>query len=306
MTLDPTPSAQPESDAAAGPIVGADDGLDVSRPHPARVYQAWLGGKDTFGPDRDAAERVATLAPWVVQGARANRAFLRRAVRHLASRGIEQFLDLGAGLPAPGNVHEVAQAVNPAVRVVYVDLDPVVLAHARALLACDTRTIVVPGDLREPAAILTDPDVSAHLDLSRPVAVLLLAVLHFVRDSEAPARIVADLRERVAPGSAVVISHVADLPDGDRPARAAATRKAAGLYEELAGPFTLRTPDQITGLFAGLDLLDPGVVPANQWRLPGTRPGRPVPILAGVARIPGPATTTGPAPSLLVKAHFSR
>lgn len=295
MTLDPTPSAQPDPGTPAGPTLGAADGLDVSRPHPARVYQAWLGGKDTFGPDRDAAERVATLAPWVIQGARANRSFLRRAVRHLSSSGIDQFVDLGAGLPAPGNVHEVAQAVNPAARVVYVDLDPVVLIHARALLACDARTIAVPGDLRDPAAILTDPDLCAHLDLSRPVAVLLLAVLHFVRDSEDPARIVAELRERLAPGSAVVISHVADLPDGHRPERTAATREAAGLYEELAGPFALRTPDQIGELFEGLDLLDPGVVPANQWRPTRARPGPPVPILAGVARIPASSATPGSA-----------
>jgi SAM-dependent methyltransferase len=229
-----------------------------------------------------------------VQGSRANRAFLRRAVRYLASHGVDQFLDLGAGLPAPGNVHEVAQAVNPAARVVYVDLDPMVLVHARALLAYDARTTVVPGDLRDPAAILADPDVGAHLDLSRPVAVLLVAVLHFVRDGEGPARIVADLRERLTPGSAVVISHVADLHDDERPERAAATREAAALYEELAGPFTLRAPDEIARLFTGLDVLDPGVVLANQWRPPRTRPSPPVPVLAGVGRVRDPKPPSPP------------
>jgi hypothetical protein len=225
----------------------------------------------------------------VVAGAQqANRAFLRRAVGHLARSGVDQFLDLGSGLPAPGNVHEVAQAVVPAARVVYVDVDPVVMVHARALLACDERTIAVPGDLRDPAAILTHPDVRAHLDLTRPVVVLLLAVLHFVADTEDPAGIVAGYRDRLAPGSAIVISHVADLPDPDQPDRAAATRDAAAVYEELAGPFTLRTPERITGMFHGLDLLPPGVVPANRWRPRRSRPGPAVPILAGVGQVPVP------------------
>jgi hypothetical protein len=131
--------------------------------------------------------------------------------------------------------------------------------------------------------------------MSRPVAVLLVAVLHFVRDSEGPARVVADLRNRLSPGSAVVISHVADLPESDRPERAAATREAAALYEDLAGPFTLRTPDEIAGLFDGLDVLDPGVVPANQWRPPRARPGPPVPVLAGVGRVRDPKPATPPA-----------
>lgn len=151
------------------------------------------------------------MAPWVVSGVRANRAFLRRAVEALAESGIDQFLDLGAGLPSAGNVHEVAQGVNPAARVVYVDNDPVVLAHARALLATDERTVAVAGDFLDPSGILVDPAVRGHLDFSRPVAVLLVAVLHFVPDEADPAGCVAVLRDAVAPGSALVLSHVADL-----------------------------------------------------------------------------------------------
>lgn len=286
MTPDPVPHPGTEpTQTAAGPA-----GLDLSRPQAARVYAHWLGGKDTFGPDRDTAEKVAAVAPWVVAGARANRAFLRRAITCLTRSGIDQVLDLGSGLPAPGNVHEVAQAVNPAARVVYVDVDPVVMVHSRALLACDERTVAVPGDLRDPAAILADPDVRAHLDLTRPVVLLLLAVLHFVADTEDPARIVAGYRDHLAPGSVIVISHVADLPDPDKPNRAAATRDAAAVYEKLAGPFTLRTRKQITGLFHGLDLLPPGVVPANRWRPRRSRPGPVVPILGGVGRVPEPGT----------------
>jgi SAM-dependent methyltransferase len=259
--------------------------LDVCRPHPARVYHHWLGGKDTFGPDRAVAAKVAEIAPWVVAGARGNRAFLTRVVTHLARAGISQFLDVGSGLPAAGNVHEVAQAVDPDARVVYLDHDPIVLIHARALLACDDRTIAACGDARDPAGILGNPDVRRHLDFSRPIAVLFIAVLHFLRDDD-PAGVVAAFREALAPGSCIAISHVADLPDGDGPARAAATREAVGVYEEMAAPFVLRTCEQITGLFTGLRLLDPGVVPVQLWRPARGRPGPVVPVLGGVGHVP--------------------
>ena len=262
-------------------------GLDTSRAHPARVYDRWLGGKDHFGVDRVVADRVAELAPWAAVGARANRAFLARAVRFLTVRGVTQFLDLGAGLPAAGAVHEVARSCCPDARVCYVDVDPVVLVHARALLADET-TIAVPGDVRDPGAILADPVVRAHLDLDRPVAVLLVAVLHFLTPQDDPGAVVAALREVLAPGSYVVISHVADLPDDPhQPAgRAEATRQAAQIYQELAAPFTLRTRDQIAGLFTGLDLVDPGLVPVHRWRPGRGRPGQPVPVLAGIGRVP--------------------
>lgn len=254
-------------------------------PHPARIYDFWLGGKDNFAQDREVGARVAEIAPWAVTGARANRAFLTRAVRYLARSGIAQFLDIGAGLPTAGNVHEIAQQVNPKARVVYVDNDPIVLCHARALLATDEYTVAVGGDARDPAGILADPAVRAHLDFDRPVGVLFVAVLHFVREEEDPARIVAIFRDALAPGSRVVISHVGDLPDDGGPVRASATLEAVDLYGKLAAPFTLRTREQVTALFDGWELEPPGVVPAHLWR-PTRAPRKPItPVLAGLGRL---------------------
>jgi SAM-dependent methyltransferase len=271
-------------------------GFDPLRPNPARVYEHWLGGKDAFGPDRAVAEKVAQIAPWVVAGARGNRSFLTCVITYLARSGITQFLDVGSGLPTSGNVHQIAQRINPDSRVVYVDLDPVVLVHARALLATDPGTIAVAGDARDPHAILNDPDVRAHLDLSRPVAALFIAVLHFVREEECPAGIVAAFQDALAPGSHIAISHVADLPDHEGPDRAAATREAVKTYRDLATPFVLRTHAQVTALFAGLDLLEPGVVPVHLWRPARGRPGPAVPVLGGVGRLPalGQDRQTGP------------
>jgi SAM-dependent methyltransferase len=266
------------------------------------VYNAWLvGGKDNFAADREVADRVARVAPWAVTGARANRSFLKRAVSYLAREGITQFVDVGAGLPSAGNVHEVAQRFQPDARVCYIDNDPVVLTHARALLAGET-TIAVAGDARDPQAILADPAVRAHIDLQRPAAVLFVAILHFLRTEDDPAAVVAAFRDALAPGSFVVISHVADLPDSHTdPERADATREAAKLYEDLAAPFVLRSQEAIAGLFAGFDLVEPGLVAANEWRPPRGRPGPAVPVLAGVGRLRAsdpPSTagsvTTGP------------
>jgi SAM-dependent methyltransferase len=223
-----------------------------------------------------------------VTGARGNRAFLTRVITHLARSGITQFLDVGSGLPTAGNVHQIAQRINPDSRVVYVDVDPEVLVHARALLATDPGTIAVAGDARDPHTILNDPDVRAHLDLSRPVAALFIAVLHFVPEDGDPAGIVAAFRNTLAPGSHIAISHVADLPDHEGPDRAAATREAVETYQELAAPFVLRTHAQVTALFAGLDLLTPGVMPVHLWRPTRARPGPAVPVLGGVGRLPAP------------------
>jgi hypothetical protein len=175
-----------ESEFAAGAHPGdtspggaeglAERGFDTDRAHPARVYNKWLSGKDNFAADREVAEQVARIAPWAVTGARANRAFLRRAVSFLARQGITQFVDVGAGLPSAGNVHEVARRFQPDARVCYLDNDPVVLAHARALLA-GKNTIAVAGDARDPQTILADPEIRAHIDFGRPVAVLFIAII---------------------------------------------------------------------------------------------------------------------------------
>ncbi|MEV0997812.1 SAM-dependent methyltransferase [Nonomuraea sp. NPDC050202] len=231
-------------------------GFDPKTPSVARLYDYLLGGKDHFPADRAAAERILEVAPELRAAARANRAFLGRAVRFLAGAGVEQFLDIGTGLPAPGNVHEVA----PAARVVYVDRDPVVLVHARALLAGQGDTTVVEGDLREPEALLKDPEVLRALDFDRPVGVLLSAVMHHVEDADEPEKIVATLRDALAPGSYLVLSH------GTSDARAAAVERATEVYRTADTPLTLRGRERIAGLFQGFELVDPGLVWLPEWR----------------------------------------
>jgi hypothetical protein len=257
--------------------------IDTSRPHPARVYDYLLGGKDHFEPDRVAGDAVARAAPFVREAARGNRAFLSRAVTFLAARGVDQFLDIGAGLPAAGNVHEVAQRVSPAARVVYVDNDPVVLSHAQAILATDDRTIAVRGDLRVPGEILTCPAVRAHLDFTRPVAVLLVAIVHFVLDEEDPAGIVASLRDALPGGSYLVLSHATNQFQGRHAAgRRADALTAAKVYSDLTAPFLLRDARQIQDFFRGWTLASPGLVPAHRWR-PDHKPKAAIPVLAAVA-----------------------
>jgi hypothetical protein len=231
------------------------------------VYNVWLGGKDHFAPDREAARRVAECRPQVVAGARANRQFLGRVVRHLAGkRGITQFLDIGTGLPAPENTHEVAQSLDPAARIVYADNDPIVLAHARALMtstregACDC----LDADLHDPAAILAG--AARTLDLARPAAILLLAVLHFVPDADDPGGILATLAAGLAPGSYVALSHVtSDF------APAAVASGVAAYNEAVPAGITARSHAQVSALLGGLSLVAPGVVPVSEWRPdPGT------------------------------------
>src|SRR5215831_2934812 len=236
--------------------------FDPSVPHAARVYGYWLGGKDHYPADRLVAEEVMARRPQVVAGARANRAFLARAVRYLAREcGVRQFLDIGSGLPAPDNTHEVAQAIAPSCRIVYVDNDPLVLTYARALLtssgpgSCD----YIDTDLRDTKAVLAG--AARTLDFTQPIAVLLLAVLHFIPDADDPAAITAALASTLASGSYLVISHLT----GDfAPAPVAAGVDA---YNTLVPTALIpRTHTQVTGLFAGLPLVPPGVVPLTEWR----------------------------------------
>ena len=226
-----------------------------TRPNPARIYDYWLGGKDHFECDRDVAVEVARTAPWAPAGARACREFLRGSVLWLTAAGADQFLDIGSGLPTAGNVHQVAQTLNPTARVVYVDHDPVVLVHARTLAATDPGVSVLDGDARSPAAILDAVRDGGLLDLDRPVVLLLSALLHFIGDHDHPHQILATLREALAPGSYLLISHVVadDDPVGQR-TRAAVEQSAAS-----AGGFSARTTAEITALFDGFDLVPPGV-----------------------------------------------
>jgi hypothetical protein len=247
------------------------------------VYAYWIGSKDHFPADRKAAEQVIRLRPQVVAGARANRAFLARVVRFLAADcGIRQFLDLGTGLPAPDSTHEVAQQVAADCQVAYVDNDPIVLTHARALLTSTTpgSCDYIDADVRDTGTILTH--AARTLDLSRPVAVLALAVLHFIPGSDDPPGIVATLAAGLAPGSYLAISHLtADFA----PERV--TAAVTAYNTQVSVPVTPRTHAQVSALFGGLPLVAPGVVPVTEWRpsLAGLPHRLTADLYAGVASI---------------------
>jgi S-adenosyl methyltransferase len=234
--------------------------FDVSRPNIARVYDYLLGGKDNFAADRGVGEQIMASLPAVQVGVRAQRALLGRVVRYLVEEaGIRQLIDIGSGLPTADNVHEIAQRINPPTRVVYVDNDPVVLSHARALLADNTATIVVDGDLRHPAGILQNPDVLAHLDWDRPVGLLLCGILHHLLDEEHPTEVMAGLCRSIPAGSYVFIHHLLDCGDP------AVADVQAALQQGL-GRGQFRTRAQIRDLFTGLELVEPGLVLVPDWR----------------------------------------
>ena len=249
--------------------------IDVTRPHPARMYDYGLGGKNHFAADRAVADQVLAAMPTARTIARENRKFLGRAVRYLAAEaGIRQFLDIGSGLPATGNVHEVAQAVAPRSRVVYVDHDPLVLVHARALLASspEGRTGYIQADLRDPASILASPVTRETLDFSQPVALVLCAILHFLADADHPASILATLLGALPPGSYLVASHgTSEHSPPDENEAALRAYRASGIT------FQQRDSDDFARLaFTGLDLVPPGVVLASEWHPEGNAP-RPSP-----------------------------
>jgi hypothetical protein len=254
-----TPWSDPVATADAGDgTADAASRIDTSKPHPARIYDYLLGGKQNFAADRDVAEQVTENMPVIPRLARANRAFLGRAVRYTAQQGVKQFLDIGAGLPASGNTHEVAQSVHPDASVVYVDNDPLVTVHGRALLADEARTRVFEADLRDPKAILAHPDVTALIDFEQPVALLLVAVLHFFPDEADPEGVIATLTGQLAPGSHLVISHAgSDLIPADSEGMEAYQSASEG---------ALRDRAQITGFFEGFDLVEPGLVRVPEWR----------------------------------------
>jgi SAM-dependent methyltransferase len=237
--------------------------LDTSTANVARMYDYYLGGKDNFEADRVAAEKVLTQMPGQRRSALENRRFLRRAVGFLAGEaGIDQFLDIGVGLPTQGAVHEVAHEINPRSRVAYVDYDPVVVAHANALLATPDQSVVVAEDIRRPRELLANPVIRGHLDFGRPVAVLVLAIVHFVSDEDDPAAITASLREALAPGSYLVLTHVCQelLPDK------AAAERAKDVYQQAGQPIQARPAAEIRGFFGDFELVEPGLVPKHSWR----------------------------------------
>ena len=239
------------------------DRLDSSTPNVARMYHHYLGGRETFQADRDAAEQVLAALPVTRLSVAEIREFVRRAVRFLAGEaGVDQFLDLGMGLPAQHAVHEVALQVNPAARVVYVDNDPVVVSHGDALLAKPGIAVVVRADLRRPAELLALPEVRAHLDFSRPVAVLLVSVMHFIADADDPYGLVSTIRDALAPGSYLALSHAsADFVPDEH-----VVRRAVAAYEKTNAPAWPRSRADILRFFDGFDLVEPGLVPKPQWR----------------------------------------
>jgi O-methyltransferase involved in polyketide biosynthesis len=268
------------ADGAQPPVV-----VDTTVSHSARIWNYWLGGKDNYAADREAGDRIAAMLPSIVAQARADRAFLGRAIRYLAgAEGIRQFLDIGTGLPTADNTHQVAQRVAPESRVVYADNDPLVLVHARALLtstpegACD----YIEGDLRDPDEILAQ--AARTLDFTVPVALMLLGIVHHLPDTDEPYLIVRRLVAALPPGSFVAINHSTSAVHG------AAMEEAVAHWNKVGTPsMTLRSPEQIARFFDGLELLEPGVVSCSRWRPALTSADRPpaeVDEFAGVARKP--------------------
>jgi hypothetical protein len=239
-------------------------GIDASVAHPARRYNYWLGGKDNFAADRASGDELQRLFPKVRLGALANRALLRRATRFLAAEaGIRQFLDIGTGLPTADNTHQVAQAVAPASKIVYVDNDPLVMTHARALLTStpEGRTAYLEADLNEPAKILSDPILHQTLDLTQPVGLMLIAVLHFVHGHGAAGPIVRELLDALPSGSYLVATHATS--DFGTPEQQELYQR---LVDEGKSDVWTRGRDEFAALFDGLELVEPGVVPASEWR----------------------------------------
>jgi hypothetical protein len=270
-----------------GPDIAAEDsggiavpGFDLLVPSPARMYDYCLGGKDNFPADREAAELALSLVPFGREVARANRHFLARAVTTMARSGIGQFIDLGTGLPTRPNVHEVAPSVHPDARVLYVDNDPMVCSHARALLATNDGVAAIRWDIRTPQAILNDPVTCALIDFTQPVGVLFVAVLHFLTDDDQPGERVAAFRWRMASGSMLAVSHITS--DGTPPDIQATIRD---IYAEASASAVFRTRPEVESFFGGLDLIEPGLVEVGAWRSLRPAPPAPMRFVGGLARI---------------------
>lgn len=250
--------------------------IDTTIAHPARVYNYSLGGKDNFEADRVAAERIFELNPDLAEIARENRRFLVRTVRYLISEcGIRQFIDIGTGIPTQENTHEVAQKLAPDIRVAYVDNDPIVITHGRALLAGTSGVNITHGDFREPESILQNPHVKEVIDFEQPVALLLVAILHFISDENGPHQLLAAYRDAMPDGSYVVISHVEDNP---------ITSPGKAIYTTAAAPAAWRSREEISEFFDGSTLVDPGLVYIPQWR-PNGNEYQTNTILGGVGKI---------------------
>lgn len=245
----------------------APQGIDLSVPSVSRIYDYFLGGSHNFEVDREAARVALKSMPGAPKISQANRAVMRRAVHFAVDRGVTQFLDIGSGIPTFGNVHEVAQAVSPGARVVYVDNDPVAVAHSRAVLDGVENATIAAADLRDPESVLDHAETRRMLDFDRPVALMLVAVVHFLHDDDRPGEIIAALRDRLAPGSVLVITH-ATMETGPMPS---AQRGVQAVYQRTGTPLIMRDRTELERLFAGFEIVEPGVVPLPYWR-PDTPP----------------------------------
>lgn len=234
---------------------------DVDAPNAARMYDYFLGGSANFAVDREAAEQALAITPEIGKFSRANRAFLFRVVRMLCERGVDQFLDLGSGIPTVGNVHEIVHRQNPGAKVAYVDREPIAVAHAEALLRDHKQVTVTQADIRYPREVVGAPGVAEFLDFTRPVAVLAVAILHFIADEDDPAELMTAYRDACSAGSCLVVSHAS--PRSMTPDE---VRRGEQLYRTTSTPLISRSYEQIVGLLPGYQLLDPGVVPIGEWR----------------------------------------
>ncbi|GGX87258.1 SAM-dependent methyltransferase [Streptomyces minutiscleroticus] len=242
--------------------------IDITVPSVSRIYDYYLGGSHNFEVDREAARKAMEFMPGLPKIMQANRAFMRRAVRFAVAEGVTQFLDIGSGIPTFGNVHEVAQEASPGARVVYVDHDPVAVAHSGAVLKGNENAGIVAADLRRPQEILRSDAVRRLIDLNRPVALLLVAILHFVEDTDDPYGKVAELRDALAPGSLLVVTHAS----ADHiPLPQKRTEGAVDVYKNIRNPLIMRARDDVARFFEGYDMVEPGLVPLRDWR-PETAP----------------------------------
>lgn len=260
----------------------APESIDLDRPNAARIYDYLLGGAANFEQDRIFADKLLEVMPEARPAARLNRAFLRRAVRFCVEAGIRQFIDVGSGIPTAGNVHEIAQKLAPESRILYIDSEPVAVTHSELILRGNDKAASLRADLVDPEAILTSDAAARLIDFDQPVAVLMVAVLHFIPDSAEPHPAVTRYVEAMAPGSYLVLSHGVELPQADR------AEEVDQLYQRSANPGVRRSPDDIAAFFTGTDLIEPGLVWTPQWRPEspddvGERPEASL-IYAGVGR----------------------
>ncbi|MHA6801388.1 SAM-dependent methyltransferase [Bounagaea algeriensis] len=279
MDLENVPSTHANPDGGDPDRAAAAPEVDTSAPNVARMYDYYLGGSANFAVDRDAADRALAVTPEIGRFARTNRSFLRRAVTYLCDQGIDQFLDLGSGVPTTGNVHEIAHQHNPHARVAYVDHEVIAVTYARRLLGGDPRVSVTHADIREPEQVLAAPGVSELLDFTRPVAVLAVAILHFVPDTDAPAGILRSYRAACAPGSYVALTHAATVTMAEQE-----VVSGQRIYSSTTTPLIIRDRTEIAALLDGCRLVEPGLVPVNHW--PTTNDETPANGYAAIGHLP--------------------